>query len=376
MASGVPIGFFQDWLREDDPDSAYWAKRSYAGRRRGGRRAAGVAISTTAGWQDIFLPWQLADHAALRAAGARPLLRIGPWVHTTPAGMAAGIRDALTVIDRAMDGPSRPFPTMPLPGARSSCRAAAGERHLADWPPEHTRERAFYLRTDHGLVRGRPGVPHPRRRLLGRHPDRLRPERPDPRRRRADPRPAAPGPATRPRSRPATTSSCSPARCSTADLVALGPGPGDRPRAGRRWSTSTSSSGSATSTPPGARSTSPTGSGASAPGAPPRPTTARVAVEVELWPVGHRFAAGHRLRVQVSGGAHPRFARHPGTAVAARRGPRARRAPPRGPPRRRPPVARGAAGRALTGTWSGPVRTPRARRPAVTGWLLRRVDRC
>ena len=27
----------------------------------------------------------------------------------------------------------------------------------------------------------------------------------------------------------------------------------------------------------------------------------------------HRFGAGHRLRVQISGGAHPRFARNTGT---------------------------------------------------------------
>ncbi|MFD0822853.1 CocE/NonD family hydrolase, partial [Micromonospora zhanjiangensis] len=38
-----------------------------------------------------------------------------------------------------------------------------------------------------------------------------------------------------------------------------------------------------------------------------------VRVPVELWPVAHRFAAGHRLRLQVSGGAHPRYARNPGT---------------------------------------------------------------
>jgi putative CocE/NonD family hydrolase len=37
------------------------------------------------------------------------------------------------------------------------------------------------------------------------------------------------------------------------------------------------------------------------------------AVEVELWPAGHRFPAGHRLRLQVSGGAHPRYARNPGS---------------------------------------------------------------
>ena len=33
----------------------------------------------------------------------------------------------------------------------------------------------------------------------------------------------------------------------------------------------------------------------------------------ELWPAAHWFAAGHRIRVQVSSGAHPRYARNPGT---------------------------------------------------------------
>jgi uncharacterized protein len=36
-------------------------------------------------------------------------------------------------------------------------------------------------------------------------------------------------------------------------------------------------------------------------------------VLVDLWPTAHRFAAGHRIRLQVSSGAHPRFARNPGT---------------------------------------------------------------
>jgi hypothetical protein len=33
----------------------------------------------------------------------------------------------------------------------------------------------------------------------------------------------------------------------------------------------------------------------------------------DLWPMGHRFAAGHRIRLQISSGAHPRYARNPGT---------------------------------------------------------------
>jgi putative CocE/NonD family hydrolase len=38
-----------------------------------------------------------------------------------------------------------------------------------------------------------------------------------------------------------------------------------------------------------------------------------VQAEVELDPTAYRFRCGHRLRVQVAGGAFPRFARNPGT---------------------------------------------------------------
>ena len=34
---------------------------------------------------------------------------------------------------------------------------------------------------------------------------------------------------------------------------------------------------------------------------------------VEMWPAGHVFRAGHRIRLQLSSGAHPRFNRNPGT---------------------------------------------------------------
>jgi len=36
-------------------------------------------------------------------------------------------------------------------------------------------------------------------------------------------------------------------------------------------------------------------------------------VPVRLWPTAYRFQPGHRLRVQISGGAFPRLTRNPGT---------------------------------------------------------------
>ena len=37
----------------------------------------------------------------------------------------------------------------------------------------------------------------------------------------------------------------------------------------------------------------------------------------DLWPIGHRFAAGHRLRIQVASGSHPVYARNLGTGEPA-----------------------------------------------------------
>jgi putative CocE/NonD family hydrolase len=36
-------------------------------------------------------------------------------------------------------------------------------------------------------------------------------------------------------------------------------------------------------------------------------------VRIELWPTAYVFKAGHRVRLQVSSGAHPRYARNPGS---------------------------------------------------------------
>jgi putative CocE/NonD family hydrolase len=52
------------------------------------------------------------------------------------------------------------------------------------------------------------------------------------------------------------------------------------------------------------------------PGSHPAGPDGTVAVTVDLWPAAHRFRPGHRLRLQVSGGAHPRYARNPGTGDA------------------------------------------------------------
>ncbi|GAB3894953.1 hypothetical protein GCM10027612_47010 [Microbispora bryophytorum subsp. camponoti] len=94
----------------------------------------------TGGWYDVFLPWQLKDYAALRAAGRQPHLTIGPWYHADIRHGRAANADALAWFRAHLLGdPSglRPSPsgctspalasggTSPT-GRRPGCGASAG----------------------------------------------------------------------------------------------------------------------------------------------------------------------------------------------------------------------------------------------------------
>ena len=188
-ATGDEVDFFQDWLRESDPGSAYWARRGYtAGVAEVAR--ADVDVTMTGGFQDIFLPWQLADHAALRAAGARPRLVLGPWVHTSGPGIAAGLRESLAAFERVVRRHARPRrgrrghhrgrpgvgDALRRRGRPASRRLAAARRRPSDLVPARR-----------PLPVDQPPPDRPQAPSLARHPHRLRPGRPHARRRRPDP---------------------------------------------------------------------------------------------------------------------------------------------------------------------------------------------
>ncbi|HZT84326.1 MAG TPA: CocE/NonD family hydrolase C-terminal non-catalytic domain-containing protein [Gaiellaceae bacterium] len=83
---------------------------------------------------------------------------------------------------------------------------------------------------------------------------------------------------------------------------------------GRASRISISSPASATSTPDGASWNVCDALASVAPGRFERSgTDGAWCVGFDLWPLAHRFAAGHRIRLQISSGAHPRYVRNPGT---------------------------------------------------------------
>ncbi|MFD6756835.1 CocE/NonD family hydrolase [Micromonospora gifhornensis] len=356
VATGVTVPFFQEWLRHHTPQADYWRSRVFDDRLH----LVQAPVAMVSGWHDIFLPAQLRDYAALRALGARPRLIIGPWTHGSPGLFVAALREGLdwlgthlptaataqpTTPAAATGGPTTPAAgtdqaaTPPAASDRPSTAAAGtdqvavpavgvrravapepepaggpvrihvggvggGWRDLPDWPPPAEATR-WYLHPQSALRTAAP-VPSP--------PDGFWY---DP----ADPTPSLGGPLlvaqrsgpvdNRPvEARPDVLTWTS--ESLTGPLEVIGPVQADIhvrselehfdvfvrlcdvDRRGRSWNICD-------------------GLVRIDPRRFPTDGSGTVTVTVPMWPVAHRFAAGHRLRLQLSGGAHPRYVRNPGT---------------------------------------------------------------
>jgi uncharacterized protein len=296
---GRSVAFYQDWLAHDTPGDPWWDPVDF----RAGRASAPPA-SLVAGWYDIFLPSQIDDFLALRAAGREARLTIGPWTHGSPRGMAAGIRDALDWFDEcfAADGAStaRTLPTK----VRLYVVGARRWVELPDWPPP-----ANVMRW-HLHAGGRLGPEDPTESA----PDRYRY---DP----ADPTPGVGGPSLEIRNAGPKDQR---RREERSDVLTYTSTPMEEPmtvagplsadlyfRSSIRHTDLVvrlcvvSAKGRSTNLSGGVLRLSP--------GVVEPDGDSVLHVRVAMWPAAVTFARGERLRLQVSSGAHPLIARNTGS---------------------------------------------------------------
>ena len=294
LAVGRSVAFYQDWLVHDRAGDPWWDVVDFS------RDYSSVPPATMlTGWYDMFLPAQLDDFVALRAAGRDVRLTIGPWTHTSPAIMGAHIRDALDWYEEVLSDAST---------RRSRVRLfVMGDKRwleLPDWPPPADIQR-WHLCGDGTLAIDAPAVPRPRSYSY------------DP----ADPSPAIGGASLNfrtsgPRNQRAretrrdvlTYTSASLAR----DLTVIGP-----LSAVLHLRSDTEHFDvfvRLCDVAPNGRSTNLSdGLVRVCPESSVRDVDGAFIVRVSMSPTANTFKAGHRLRVQVSGSVHPRFARNLGT---------------------------------------------------------------
>jgi putative CocE/NonD family hydrolase len=296
IAAGRTVAFYQSFL-EHVPGDEWWAAADHSG------HLADVTVPATliGGWYDIFLPWQLRDYMALRVAGHEPHLLVGPWTHPAPAGMAAAARESLAWFRAHLDGERSLVREKPV---RLFVMGAKEWRDFDDWPPRPARRELWHLQPSGGLN----SAPPPES-----EPDHYRY---DP----TNPTPSVGG-ATLGPTAGATDNRVLEMRADVLvytsaplaqDLEVIGPVTAELYV--RSSLEHTDFFARLCDVAPGGRSTNVCdGILRLEPGQPEADPDGVICAGIELWPTAYRFARGHRLRVQVSSGAHPRFARNTGS---------------------------------------------------------------
>lgn len=292
---GTVMPFYQDWLAHSAADDPYWDDRVFSDTVE----RVEAAVDLVTGWHDIFLPGQMRDFRRLRDAGRTVQLTIGPWSHFSRGLTAEATKRAAEVLRGHLIENTGMPPGAPV---RVYVSGARQWREMSDWPPPDTLTQTWYLHHDGGLS---PSTP------LVSQPDHYRY---DP----ADPTPALGGPGL------------GKARLDNASLEArpdvltytsaplheplevIGAVAAQVHLVSSRVHTDVfvrlcdvDARGVSTNVCDGLQRLSQD--------RPPAASDGTRRADVALWPTAYRFAAGHRLRVQISSGAHPRFARNPGT---------------------------------------------------------------
>ena len=312
--ASAPVAFWRDFVDHAAPDDDFWAAVDHD--------AADLTrlppVSMVTGWWDLFLPGQLRDYAAIRAAGVPVRITVGPWLHAEPGELRAITRQDVAWLEHHLAGGPAPSG----PPVRLFLQQANTWLDFEQWPPPQTTGVSYYLRPAGGLARdAEPGEPPAD--VFSYDP--------------ADPTPTEGGPVLQPPGKQVDNAAIE-ARTDVltytsepfaADQDLIGP-------VSARIFVRTSlqhadlfvrlcdvdDRGVSRNVVDGMRRLSP----ATVPATDVQVGADGIAaVDIELFPTAYRILAGHRIRLQVSGGAFPRYARNHGSsepfgaAIATRR---------------------------------------------------------
>lgn len=299
--AGAPVPFWRDFVGHASPDDEFWAPADHDGADMS--RLSPVSMVT--GWWDPFLAEQLNDFAAICAAGVDARLIVGPWLHAEPGELRSATRQDVAWLKHHLLGGPAPVG----PRVRLYLQQTGTWLGFADWPPPASAA-TWYLRQGGGLAREAE----------------LADARPasfvyDP----ADPTPTVGGPLLQPPGKQANNAAIEARQdvltytgeSLAADEDVVGP---VTARIYVRPSLpyadlfvrmcDVDEKGVSRNVVDGIRRLSPQ----TVPGADVEVGADGVlAVHVALYPTAYRLRAGHRIRIQVSGGAFPRYARNHGS---------------------------------------------------------------
>jgi len=293
---GKKVGFWQDWLKNSEPDYEWWKPADFSE----SVKKVNVPVNMVTGWYDIFLPWQMADYSELKKAGNAPYLTIGPWSHTSFSVMGYGTRETLAWLKAHLKNQKGELRQSPV---HVFVMGLKEWKDFPEWPPQEYQAQYWYLQAGKKLAMEKPTASDPDHYTY------------DP----ANPTPSLGG-ATMGQAGSKDNRKLE-ARADvltfTSDMVdqdteVIGPISAELYVRSNRPCTDFFTrlcdvypSGKSMNICDGIRRIRP--------GKPAADTDGCIKLKIEMWPTAYMFQRGHRIRLQVSSGAFPHFARNLGS---------------------------------------------------------------
>jgi putative CocE/NonD family hydrolase len=290
------VSWWQHWMNHAEPGDPWWDAIDY------GTAAQNMPPTVMTGaWYDIFLPWQLRDFVNAQQAGRDVRITIGAGTHAAMSGFAESVRQSIGLFQERFG--IRPSEAV-KPAVRLFLMGANAWREYPRWPPPGASPQTFYLHSDGGMSSDVP--PSEGESTFDYDP--------------AHPTPAYFGATLEGRKGSGDiaalekrsdvllfTSAVVP-----VDLDVVGPVSAEIFLRSNTAHTDlylclcdVTPEGRSTNVCDGYRRLRPQSTASE--------TGDARKVEIEFWPTAYRFRAGHRLRIIVASGAHPRYARNPGS---------------------------------------------------------------
>ena len=151
-AIGRRVDYFQHALAHERSDR-FWAPADHSGQVGD----VSVPASLVAGWYDLFLPGQLRDYSALQQAGRSARLTVGPWTHVSSGVTTTAAQEALGFglsLARGQEPPER----APV---RLFVTGQGAWRDVESWPPPGYPQQRFHLHPAGALATAPPPASDP-----------------------------------------------------------------------------------------------------------------------------------------------------------------------------------------------------------------------
>jgi putative CocE/NonD family hydrolase len=139
VPQGIP--WWQDWMDHAEPDDPWWNAVDY------GAAAETLPPSVMiAGWYDLFLPWQMRDFMRAQRAGRDVRITIGPWMHAAFANMSESVRQSVALFQERFSIATHKFAgAKPKAAVRLFLMGANEWREYPSWPIPNSVIRTYFL---------------------------------------------------------------------------------------------------------------------------------------------------------------------------------------------------------------------------------------